>query len=296
MRYFSILLSFGGTFALHGNLTTVLNTINEHNKEMVFLKGSKAHADFPDLLETHLSAEILNEYGCWCYRGRANVGKGRGVPVDHFDELCKQIYQAYECVWKDAPLNGAADCDPLSRSEAGYTWEVEYEIKNMKVDTILTCTGDGSDWCGATICEIDMMYAKLYMDLIMDGEEPNYEAYGHDAGFNPSRSCAFVEEGATDGDTTGSGGATAPGARADDGPGAEMGQRSLTGGLQPYKKCCGMYPHRWIYRTDHQEFGSRQCCDLEGKNNIGNSRSRTFMSETHVCCGEQGVQAGYACL
>lgn len=269
-------LFFSGAYALYGNLTDVFRTVNAHNKEMVFLKSSKSHEDYPSLLQMHVNAELLHEYGCWCYQGRSSFGKGQGQPVDAFDEICRHFNQAYECVMRDAAANGEAECDPFARSQQGYSWDVEYQVSNMKVDTILTCTGDSGNWCENTVCEIDMMYTKLYLDLIMDAEEPAWDQFGHEqSGFKASQECGSKSGGSGDGG---------------DGP-------VVPPTPQPYKKCCGMYPHRWIYRTDAAgDDGSRACCDLEGRGNLGQSRSRTYMTNTHVCCGEQGVQHGDTCL
>lgn len=258
---------------LFGNLTDVINTINTHNKEMLFLKNSQ-HTNFPEMFQMHVNAEVLHEYGCWCYRGRADFGRALGRVVDKFDEICRDFQQAYECVYKDGPLNGAADCDPLEQSRLGYSWDVEYEVTNMKVDTILTCTGTPENWCEVTVCEIDMMYTKRYLDLLLDGEEPNYEEYAHDAGgFLANRECPFGTP-----ESSGGSGAVAP---------PQM----------PYKKCCGKYPTRKIYRTDKggPAGGVRSCCDIEGENNAGNTASRTYKTASHVCCGLQGVQQGDTC-
>lgn len=265
---------FNAATALFGNLTDVLNTINQHNSEMVFLKGSKSHELYPDLLQMHVHAQILDQYGCWCYQGRANWAKGKGKPIDQFDEVCRAMTQAYECVTKDAAANNAPSCDPMIQSAAGYTWEVEYEVTNMKVDTILTCTGDPTDWCQATVCEIDMLYTKLYLDLIMDGEEPDFDRFSHGNGFDFRKECNSGPDGGS-GNGGGGGG---------------------SGPVQPYRKCCGKYPHRWIYRSTHPSNGNRQCCDIDGGNNLGSTRSRTYMTGTHTCCGAQGVQAGNSCL
>lgn len=275
LRNLVVASTLGQGLALFGNLTDVLKTINEHNSEMVFLKSSKSHEAYPDLLQMHVNAELLNEYGCWCYSGRSGVGRGRGQPIDKFDEICRAMNQAYECVTRDGAPNGDATCDPHTQSSQGYTWEVEYEVNNMKVDTILTCTGDNVDnWCQNTVCEIDMLYTKLYLDLIMDGEEPNYDAFSHSNGFNVAKECKSDNSG------SGNGG----------------GPIDPPNGPQPYKKCCGKYPHRWIYRTNKAVGGNRQCCDIEGQDNIGNSRSRTFLTDSHVCCGAQGVQKGETCM
>jgi hypothetical protein len=272
MRSLVLFLSIGSCFANFGNLTDVIRTINKHNREFVFLKGSKSHEEYPDLQQMHAFAEVLHEYGCWCYSGRLNMGRGRGTPIDKFDEVCRAMAQAYYCVGVDGPHNGDASCDPVQQSIAGYSWEVEYEVQNMKVNTILTCTGDPEDWCEATVCEIDMLYTKLYLDLIMDALEPNFEDFAHNNGFNPKKQCS--------GDDNGS--ALPPGPNPPS--------------PQPYKRCCGKYPHRWVYRTDSATDPNRKCCDLEGGPNTGATRSRTFLTESHVCCGEGGVQAGDKCM
>merc|ERR1712088_1005334 len=38
----------------------------------------------------------LNEYGCWCYL-YDDHGRGKGVPVDVIDEMCKTLADGYEC-------------------------------------------------------------------------------------------------------------------------------------------------------------------------------------------------------
>merc|ERR1712046_442283 len=60
----------------------------------------------------------LLEYGCWCYFDGDYV-RGRGEPVDEFDNLCKQLHQNYVCASMDAELEEDLECIP---------WETEYQV------------------------------------------------------------------------------------------------------------------------------------------------------------------------
>merc|ERR1711887_381167 len=60
----------------------------------------------------------LSEYGCWC--NFENPSRGRGIPVDGTDALCKALHDGYECAAMDRRRE---DCVPhqVDYVPAGFT-------------------------------------------------------------------------------------------------------------------------------------------------------------------------------
>merc|ERR1712071_434045 len=58
-------------------------------------------------------------YGCWCLFDDIQInqaGRGRGPPVDRWDDNCRSLQQGYECALMDADARGEP-CVP---------WEQDY--------------------------------------------------------------------------------------------------------------------------------------------------------------------------
>ena len=124
----------------------------------------------------------------------------------------------------------------------------------------LTCE-ETQDWCTLKTCQVDLRYINDFWAAGMAGNSVDSNTYGHDNGF-------------------------------------DIGNCPIGGKIyQPYKKCCGRYPKRWVYKTSAEDAtGHRQCCDLEGGNNLGETRSRAYLIDSQVCCGVNGVQDGSTCV
>ena len=50
------------------------------------------------------SEDFFKGYGCWCHfepDGEMKVGKSRGQAMDQWDEICRQVQEAYQCAVLD---------------------------------------------------------------------------------------------------------------------------------------------------------------------------------------------------
>lgn len=189
--------------------------------------------DVPEWMLNHFSQRTtigflkqtpLFGYGCWCFFGNMAASIGHGIPVDSFDNLCKNFMQCYRCASKDA-LSESTRCDP---------WITDFEVDTSKSVLIWSnvtqsCSPNNDVPCEYRTCACTIHLVSELWDLIFNPDVNFDLAYKHDNGFDFSGQCAK---------TGGEGG---------DGPGSE-------------KQCCGVYPTRSIYIV-HE---SRQCCQNSG--------------------------------
>lgn len=256
------LLSYAAN-ADFGNFDQVVSSVNAQLDKLnqTLSIGRSSAFGFRDVSsQSSMRLQVLSEYGCWCYRGQDNFGKGLGQTVDRYDEICRSHHQGYECIHLDADSNGASGCDPIAVSNAGYIFSTEMLLDDDGQTTMqLTCE-ESQDWCTLKTCQVDLRYINDFWSAGMEGDSVDQATYSHDSGFDIAN-CPI---------------------------GGKV--------YQPYKRCCGRYPKRWVYKTSAEdETGHRQCCDLEGGSNLGETRSRAFLIDSQVCCGVDGVQDGSTC-
>merc|ERR1712032_1376011 len=99
-----------------GNFDQVVSSVNAQLDKLnqTLNIGRSSAFGFRDIASNRNSGmrlEVLSEYGCWCYRGEENFGKGLGQPMDRYDEICRSHHQGYECINMDADSNGSSGCD-----------------------------------------------------------------------------------------------------------------------------------------------------------------------------------------
>lgn len=216
---------------------------------------------------SEIRLEILSNYGCWCHRGR-NFGSGAGRPRDKFDKMCQAHHQAYECIKIDAELNGEPECDPQNETQEGYFIDVRVDLSNphsQAPEYVLECASpEQQSWCKAKTCEVDIQYIKDFWDLTTKQSLlPDFSLFHRDSEYQP---------------------------------GPFDPSECPIGGKEwhPYKKCCGKYPNRKIYRSSSPDAdtGSNQCCVSRYGQNDGWTTGKIFKPATHTCCANIGVIPG----
>merc|ERR1712179_296376 len=69
-------------------------------------------------LAPSLFEQYFLPYGCWCNFDDQSFnvpGRGRGAPVDRWDENCRQLQEGYRCAMMDAESAGQT-CNPWEES------------------------------------------------------------------------------------------------------------------------------------------------------------------------------------
>lgn len=161
---------------------------------------------------------MLQGYGCWCY---FEEERGRGKPVDIFDESCKTLQDGYECIRRDAEEQNI-ECN---------VWDTEYNsavgfggLKDMTMGQLRDeCdNSNGIDTCESWICRVEGWFTQNIIRHYFKNFQAPQDQYSHSrGGFNPDTMCIITP-----------------------GPASE-------------KSCCGEYPVRFPYKT---QGGSRGCC------------------------------------
>jgi len=129
---------------------------------------------------------LINEYGCWCYF-QDDHGKGRGKPVDVFDELCKRLHDGYTCAIMDASDIGET-CVP---------WEVTYNSAlgsglglGMDISTLRSeCDSQNpTTGCAKWACKIEGYFVQQLVLTFTHGSTIN-SGNAHSSGFSPDLDC-----------------------------------------------------------------------------------------------------------
>lgn len=237
-----------------------------------------------------INLPLLADYGCWCYRG-TNYPGGKGPPVDDFDNACKHVHMAWDCMALDAVTAGET-CDP---SETTYTWMLQPTIYG----TVTFECSPSDTWCGQRVCEIDLWFVGEYWNLVYNAIFPQFETYQHGEDdnsytFDPSTGCppanATVPSSADDlindtGNGAGGDGGATQEATSTLAP-ADATVTSVTEISEPAAKvCCGDYPYRsWFHDAEN-----RACCEYQDSN-LSNQYQATivvgvqFNVLTQICC------------
>jgi len=175
--------------------------------------------------------EIWN-YGCWCYFND-NWGKGKGVPVNEVDNICKVLHDGYECIIHDHKVEYPNEsCDP---------WTVDY-VSAVSLGRNLRqlenyCVKYNQNACAQRTCIIESHFAQSFFKLAINKDHRFEPLYKHELGFDPEdkRNCPTI------------------------------------GGKKSEKSCCGIYPERYPFKTfDGQrqcckrqtyDVNVRECCN-----------------------------------
>jgi len=219
----------------------------------------------------------LLEYGCWCYFD-GDYMKGRGEPVDDFDNLCRQLHHNYVCASMDAEAEKDLLCLP---------WEADYQVFSFysySMDIEMECIDKNpNNECNQRACIIEMTFVLRLMQQYHMGAYPHdeYQAW---AGFDvetclPNNTIAeyqysmdnmvseLVEKLETE--------------IIDEVVQIEETLEEFERGLDmqfeyPEKMCCGRYPDRFPYKP---KFGVTQCCGW-----------RTYDTRILSCCDDMSLE------
>ena len=122
----------------------------------------------------------LNEYGCWCYLYEDH-GRGKGVPVDVIDEMCKTLADGYECTMRDAEDEGTT-CIP---------WEVTYVAAvgggAAPIDEECATLNAGNN-CAIRACIVEGSFVANLLDVFLSGAAID-ETLRHSNGFDVATNC-----------------------------------------------------------------------------------------------------------
>lgn len=224
--------------------------------------GNQTQAASARALSGDPEFDIFKPYGCWCYFGGGDIARhyGRGLPLDEWDTLCKQLQEGYECAAIDAEHFGQT-CEP---------WSVQYvNDERVALAAIFSPNPQGplafisdlcnrqndGDSCGITSCILETTYVyRVLVYLLTRGlpdhmSIPQLAAQSTDPDF-------FIDNGFD---------------RVSGCP------SSGPGGPAPHKECCGQHPNRFPYRHDTM---SRVCCETPG------GLGTVFNPSIHECCSD----------
>jgi len=119
----------------------------------------------------------LQEYGCWCYLGDEH-GKGKGSPVDPFDNNCQALHHGITCTEMDVP-----DCHPA----ASKTYNVVVTV-DPNGDQVIDCESlNVGDQCAENVCYLESFFAANFLGLVLEQFiTPNLFKYKTRFGFDNS--------------------------------------------------------------------------------------------------------------
>ena len=167
----------------------------------------------------------LRQYGCWCYFGN-NWGKGRSIPQDGLDSICKVLHQGYECARMDNEAEGY-----VASGVCPEPWDQRYKSNfrflDPNIDLKRQCqkmnsAKKGPDFvCAQRACMVEGQFLQNLLAYFSDSKNKVNKSVQHKNGFDPNTECV------------------------------------VQGGGDPGKECCGDYPIRFPYRT---RLGDRGCC------------------------------------
>lgn len=159
----------------------------------------------------------LQDYGCWCY---FEEEKGKGKPVDVFDQACKTLQDGYECIRIDAENNNL-QCDIWSTEYNSSTGAGGLDGMTMQQLQKECDAANGENTCESWICRVEGWFIQnIVLAYFRDFQQPDAK-FNRGNGFNPDAMCEIKP-----------------------GPASE-------------KACCGEYPTRFPFKT---QGGLRGCC------------------------------------
>jgi len=186
-------------------------------------------------LQNFLPGTFTDGYACWCtFDG---VKKGKGIPEDELDQICRSLHQNYECMEQDTENNVVGAC-------ADKPWLVDYSVTmNMYIKLFEVVTGTATEQevfqecvngnrgrpCAINVCKIEMAFSARFM-IKMSTVPYNLALQHRGGGFNPN------------------GGGFDP-----------LTQCQTRQGQPGDRHCCGpAYPDKFVYRNPFG--GTRSCC------------------------------------
>jgi len=251
----SRLLAFNGVSASLEQITQIMTNLSTEQQENQ--PGDRW------LVDAFSQVNFFGDgYGCHCHFWE-NALKGRGKPVDVFDERCRVLSRGYDCIKLDAQREGVTDCQEpwfiAFRSQGFGTWDesnLESECVRLNPDS----------FCKQKVCQIeapfilDIFFHFRMNRLSMKDEHRSNNGFDFDASCHKTTSQH------------------------------EASESSL---FAERIECCGEYPFRFKYKTtDH--LGYRKCCGPAigsyGKK-VEHSVWNTYSEKKLECC-DTGIYEG----
>ena len=168
----------------------------------------------------------LNGSRCWCSFDASTIFKGRSVPLDAFDEACKDLVHGYKCIKQQSEMEGKT-CEP---GESDYNILVSGKVLVTDPQKAFSKCEKFEDACSRNSCKIELHFIMNVVDAIHNGVDPaNFSHTDDDFDFDSfcprpkSASLARLKQ-IHEGDTF---------------------------------RCCGDYPR---VRTYQHKDGQMQCC------------------------------------
>lgn len=230
--------------------------------------GPRGFAQRSAMVLTIVDMLELLEYGCWCYFD-GDYTKGRGEPVDNFDDLCKQLHHNYDCAAMDAESEADFDCLP---------WEADYQVFSFysySMDIEMECTSKNrNNKCNQRSCIIEMTFVLRLMQQYHIGSYP-YDRYQTWAGFDVETCSPVVDYHYNDMVSDVVGKLESDSLVSQDIQDVEELERGLLG-IGNERQCCGRYPDRFPYKP---KSGMTECCGW-----------RTYDTRILNCCGDLSLE------
>lgn len=166
----------------------------------------------------------INNYGCWCYF-EGNHGKGKGVPIDDIDAICRVLHDGYSCILLDSEAAGQS-CIP---------WEIPYNsavgsgipaLGMTEENLIQECDNQNAvGTCENWTCKVEGFFIRSLLLHFTQGGHGVNQSHRHSQGFSVSDSCP-------------------------------------TAGNNPQteRECCGDYPRRRTFKPQGLN-GTKGCCN-----------------------------------
>jgi len=179
----------------------------------------------------------INGYGCWCYF-QDDHGKGKGIPANEMDEVCRVLHEGYECIIFDAEQENDLDCVPWDepyKSGSGLGLAAD-DPDNVSSEAALRkeCFASNKrNKCAARSCAVENYFVVNVFKLFMGGTQLDYSLKHSLGKFDPkdADSCPIKNV---------------------DAPLSE-------------RECCGLYPLRKPFKINGVN-GARGCCGAKTYN------------------------------
>lgn len=220
MQYFSWIVIYFSISGVTADLAMMKNIWEKHfvnqttegsGVEGSGMEGSGSRFRGQALDNSVINLSMLDGYGCWCYLGAATraMDKGRGPPVDEYDQMCKNLEEGYTCVEMDHSLDvtSTGTCDPQTVVYA-------YNVFSLTDEAIKAeCETANSAPCEQRVCMLEVTFVRNIMVAVMDPEVFYTLENSHNNVFDPKTDCPIKV------------------------------------GVKSDKACCGAYPNRFPYKT-----------------------------------------------
>lgn len=177
------------------------------------------------------------------------------MPVDEFDEACRNLHWGYQCAGIESIDNYEETCE---------AWGIDYhpvEVAEFGTDVVRECTAanrehvSGNVFCAVQACIVETRFVMHLDELQFYELSPEYQ-HSHQ-GWPTTHNQQCVARGSASGSISAIAGFR-----------AEAVSHSLGATDHGEMKCCGEYPHKKPFNTAH-----KGCCN-------GN----TFLSAIYQCC------------